>query len=1184
MSTASPLERIFFECLQRETPQERAAFLAQACAGDAELLRRLQKMLEAHASGFLEQAACVPGPGTEQSGQRVGAYLLVEPLGEGGMGTVWRAEQVEPVRRQVALKLIKAGMDSRQVIARFEAERQALALMDHPNIARVLDGGADAAGRPYFVMDLFAGVPITRFCEERRLALRQRLELFAQVCEAIQHAHQKGVIHRDIKPSNVLVALQDGRAVPKVIDFGIAKAIEPKPGEPTVFTQQGGFLGTLEYMSPEQSARSAGGVDTRSDIYSLGVLLYELLTGGTPLSRQLLEESSLADILRVIADGETPKPSTRLRETGAARVSGELDWIVMKALEKDRDRRYATASDLGEDVRRFLADEPVLAGPPSALYRLRKLARRRRGALTAASVLVAALLVAIGGIGWAVGDRAARKTEAERVASDRRARVHATVQELLGAADQQMAARSWSEALATVRRADAAATSGEADAATARGVRVLLEDLEFVERLDRIRSEQAMWIGSGSDGTSSVREYEQAFLEHGVDLEGSSVESAIERLGRTPSLAIPLAAGLDDLARRQLEATRLSAACARYVLVANALDPEPLRSRIRAACNILDAEELQCLADSVDAPRLHPATIVNLARALSPVQPQTSIRLLREAQRAHPGDFWVAFELGHALLSQKDFEGALLYYTAAVAIRPDSAAAHSNLGYVLINKPTRDVAGAFACFRRTLELEPSLAMGHVNMCRVLIELRRPAEALAAIRRALALDPGCAMAWVGLGQLQLLAHQVEEAGNAYQRALELEPKLVAALAGASDVLRAQGKLPEAIARARQAVAAGPREAGGYISLGNALAESRAWAPSAEAFRKAIEIEPGNAIATGNLGNVLGNSKDPARREEAVALCRKSVELDPGYAVGQLCLGTALLRADQKEAAVAAYRKAVELDPTLCVAYFNLGQVLSTLNRADEALDAYRKVVELDPGNANAYHSLGVTLRALGRHEESLAAKRRAAEIEPAVAMRHMVVADSLYELQRYDESAAACRKAIGLDPRCRIAFAMLGLVLRQQENYAEAIAPLAEAVRLDPQDASITGVLAMLLVTCPDPKLHDPPRALELARKALELEPGNGSHSRTLGVALYRSGNWQEALAALKSASERDPDNTGFDSFFVAMAHQRLGDALAARAAYDRACEQIERKGAEDRDARRAHEEAAGLLGIEIPPR
>jgi serine/threonine protein kinase len=328
-------------------------------------------------------------------GTAIGPYKLIQAIGEGGMGTVWMAQQTAPVKRLVALKVIKPGMDSRQVLARFEAERQAVALMDHPNIARVLDAGATAAGRPYFVMELVKGVPITRYCDDHRLTPRQRLELFVPVCQAVQHAHQKGVIHRDLKPSNVLVAQYDGRPVPKIIDFGIAKATGQQLTEHTLVTGFGAVVGTLEYMSPEQAELNQLDIDTRSDIYSLGVLLYELLTGSTPLEKKRLKEAALLEVLRVIREEEPPRPSARLSTTDelpavaanrgmepkrlSGMVRGELDWIVMKCLEKDRSRRYETANGLAADVQRYLADEPVLACPPSAGYRLHKFARRHKG-------------------------------------------------------------------------------------------------------------------------------------------------------------------------------------------------------------------------------------------------------------------------------------------------------------------------------------------------------------------------------------------------------------------------------------------------------------------------------------------------------------------------------------------------------------------------------------------------------------------------------------------------------------------------------------------------------------------------------------------------------------------------------------------------------------------------------------
>jgi serine/threonine protein kinase len=348
-------------------------------------------------------------------GTRIGPYKLLQKIGEGGMGVVYMAEQEEPVRRKVALKIIKPGLDSAQVIARFEAERQALALMDHQNIARVFDAGTTETGRPFFVMELVHGVPITRYCDENKLTPRERLELFVPVCQAIQHAHQKGIIHRDIKPSNLLVTLYDGRPVAKVIDFGVAKAIETRLTERTLFTQFGQIVGTFEYMSPEQAEMSALGVDTRSDIFSLGVVFYELLTGTTPLERRRLRTAAFDELLRIIREEEPPRPSMRLSSSAQALASisaqrgmepakltrlvrGELDWIVMKCLEKDRTRRYETANALARDIQRYLADEPVEACPPSAAYRLRKFARKNRKWLATAAAFVLLLVTGIVGL------------------------------------------------------------------------------------------------------------------------------------------------------------------------------------------------------------------------------------------------------------------------------------------------------------------------------------------------------------------------------------------------------------------------------------------------------------------------------------------------------------------------------------------------------------------------------------------------------------------------------------------------------------------------------------------------------------------------------------------------------------------------------------------------------------------
>src|SRR5262245_3648184 len=414
--------------------EARQEYLRQACGEDTALCSRVQGLLQIHDedNGILATDAptladTLEVPLTERPGTIIGPYKLLEQIGEGGFGIVFTAEQQQPVRRKVALNVLKPGMDTRQVIARFEAERQALALMDHPHIARVFDGGETASGRPYFVMELVRGVPITTYCDQGHLAVRARLELFVTVCQAIQHAHHKGIIHRDLKPSNILVAMYDDKAVVKVIDFGIAKAIGQQLTEKSLFTNLAQMIGTPMYMSPEQAQMSGLDVDTRSDVYALGVLLYELLSGTTPFDKERLRTAAFDEIRRIIREEEPLRPSTRLstvgqasatlsanRRSDAKRLSQlfrvELDWIVMKALEKDRNRRYDSASAFAADVQRYLRDDPVLACPPSAWYRVSKIVRRHKGPALAASLVVLALVGGIIGTTWGL----IRATQSER--------------------------------------------------------------------------------------------------------------------------------------------------------------------------------------------------------------------------------------------------------------------------------------------------------------------------------------------------------------------------------------------------------------------------------------------------------------------------------------------------------------------------------------------------------------------------------------------------------------------------------------------------------------------------------------------------------------------------------------------------------------------------------------------------
>jgi len=405
--------KIFDEALDIASPEERAGFLRGACRDDPELLAEIEALLRDHGEAIeffpeRSQETVEAMPLAEGAGSTIGRYKLLEKIGEGGFGVVYMADQTEPVKRRVALKIIKLGMDTKQVIGRFEAERQALAMLDHPNIAKVLDAGSTDTGRPYFVMDLVRGVSIIEFCDEHQLSVGDRLDLFTEVCAAIHHAHQKGIIHRDLKPSNILVTLHDDKAVPKVIDFGIAKATQAELTEVTLFTRFQEFLGTPAYMSPEQAQMSGLDIDTRSDIYSLGVLLYQILTGSTPFDAKELLSVSFDDMRKRIREEEPPRPSTRLRQlTGDSRtllaereLRSELDWIVMRAMEKDRTRRYDSANALAADVRRHLRGEAVEACPPSIRYRFGKFARRHRYPLAGIGMVVVALALGLGLTTW----------------------------------------------------------------------------------------------------------------------------------------------------------------------------------------------------------------------------------------------------------------------------------------------------------------------------------------------------------------------------------------------------------------------------------------------------------------------------------------------------------------------------------------------------------------------------------------------------------------------------------------------------------------------------------------------------------------------------------------------------------------------------------------------------------------
>jgi serine/threonine-protein kinase len=1036
MNARGQQARELFVAALKLAPEQWDDYLREQCGDDLDVFDRTRALLRAHAEAgsfldFLDRpvAALDPdlmrgqdSPGiAEGPGTVIGPYKLLEQIGEGGMGLVFVAEQEQPIRRRVALKVIKPGMDTREVVARFEAERQALALMDHPHIAQVLDAGATDSGRPYFVMELVRGLPVTEYCDQARLTTRQRLGLFVTVCRAVQHAHQKGVIHRDLKPSNVLVTLHDGTPVVKVIDFGVAKAVGQRLTEKTVYTRFTQVLGTPLYMSPEQAELSGLDVDTRSDVYALGVLLYELLTGTTPFDQERLRAAGFDELRRIIREEEPPRPSQRLSTLDAAARStaslrrgvddrrlrqvlrGELDWIVMRTLEKDRTRRYETVNGLARDIERYLHDEPVQACPPSAWYRVRKLVRRNRAGLATGALILFCIVLLGGSTGWAVWDRAARQ-----------AKTATEVQAALDEAHRFQREGKWPQGRAAAERAEALLASGGGGAELQRRVRELLADLRMVAKLEEVRLVRSSVKDGHFDYEGEDRGYAAAFRDYGIDVETLDPRESVERIGAR-AIRVELAAALDGWAKtRRWVPQKDRKSWQDLLAVARAADPDPQRAALRDAVLRRDRSALVQWAAADEVRALPPVTLVLLAADLAEIGGASeATALLRRAQEQHPGDFWInhqlAYHLGKMHPPQRD--EAIRFYTAAVALRPKSPGARLNLGNALSGSGRLDEAAGAA--RKAIELKPDYAEAHCNLGLALADKGRLDEALAAVSQAIALKPNLAEAHNNLGIALQRKGLFGEAVAAYRRAVDLKPGHAGFHTNLGSALTDQGRLDEALAACRQAIALQRDYAEAYNILGLALQRKGRLDEAVAGCRRAIELKPDYPEAHFNLGLALAGQ---GRLDEAAAAYRRATELRSAYAEAHCNLGVALDRQGRHDEAVAAYRRATELKPDLVRAHLNLGIALQRKGRLGEAFTAYRRVLDLKPDDADAHYDLGNALREQGQLDEAVASYRRALVLKPDYAEAHCNLGCTLRQQGKFAQALTALERGHELGSR------------------------------------------------------------------------------------------------------------------------------------------------------------------------
>ncbi|MFC1782035.1 tetratricopeptide repeat protein [Planctomycetota bacterium] len=1126
------IKAIFTDALEKETSKERAEYLDKVCGNDIELREKVEALLKAYneaddvpegpiikADITLDDGPLVEGPGTV-----IDRYKLLEKIGEGGMASVYMAEQKEPVRRKVALKIIKLGMDTKQVITRFEVERQALAMMDHPHIAKVYDAGKTKTGRPYFVMELVKGVPITEYCDKNELDTRARLDLFMSVCQAIQHAHQKGIIHRDIKPTNVLVTLHDGKPVPKVIDFGIAKATNQELTQKTLFTRFAQMIGTPEYMSPEQAEMTGLDVDTRTDIYSLGVLLYELLIGITPLDAKSLYRAGYAEIQRMIREEEPTKPSTRISTLGEElttiakhrhtspdslrkQIAGDLDWVVMKSLEKDRTRRYASATEFAADIQRHINHEPVLAAAPSLTYKIGKFVRRNRSLVTAAAVvfivLVAGIISSMTFAIWALDERKAAELAKEEEARQR-----------------QIAEQSLKNNTALLN----ILLPGYIDSMTVMPFTYSgREELEYLSLSIPDMLQQSLSFLPGLRVSPFESTYESVWYHYGKEPQD------------------PILIGKEFNVK---------------AVVAGSIAAQG--DQITIQIKVVETEKGYEIFSPVFTEKRANLTQIptNIAESIAKyLQVQLTAE---EAQRAfkvttNEPEAFKNYMMGRSFytkMTSKGITSAIEYYEEAIKIDPGFAKAYAGLADVYLTRGRQDGEPAYIWRSRARE---------------------------AAEKALALDKDLADAYISIGRLFQLAGKYEQAKIEFERAIYLNPsnkhvydwlpqnyKHINNLKMALEIYDKEyygipttqnayytilsGQIEKGI---KEVLLSVDRFSGRPFAIGSAgqlLVLAGEHEQGIEWTEKCLDLDPNDYTS---IYCAVWVYHDAGQFDKAIQQARKMIELYPKSYFGFSQLAINLRAAYDNDRVIEEFEALTDLYLQAPFAYINLGIAYRNAERYDEAIIKHQEAIKLAPYEPEAYDSLGLTYQAAGKYEQAeesfLKAVEYGAYTAPITYMTHLT---DLYVLQgKYDEAVKYYENHIEDDPNWVRLRHNLGKLYRDNYEYEKALEVLREAVDRFPDDVLIRHEYCITLSY-----IGDHSAAIEQYEIVLELIPWSWNRYESMALLYLQARDFDSAIEYFIQAVEIEPKGAVGLAFNEIIPIWYLSDAYLANKQYKEAAE------------------------------